>query len=197
MLFILLAFEPDALCTPGQRGLDVIMHGDECMFSCQRNKKKCLFSPLLLTYLQFSLMWAFENAWQEACCDISLHHGINPANCHQNPSVYTIPRSLWNYRILWASFSFGIRLHLGSGRLEWAFDTTPNICYPCLKAFSGFQKQGLTFMELGSYWEFYRLCRFSLYVGKCCKEYYCTMIKMKFKDVKWIYLMSNNKYDSW
>lgn len=31
----------------------------------------------------------------------------------QAPSVYTIPRSPWNCRILWACFSHGIRLQLG------------------------------------------------------------------------------------
>lgn len=31
------------------------------------------------------------------------------------PSVYTIPRSPWNYRILWACFSLGIQLHLERG----------------------------------------------------------------------------------
>lgn len=61
------------------------------------------------------------------------------------PSVYTIPRSPWNYRILWACFCLGVRWHLESGWqpvATWArvWQNSDCVLFLC-KSFSGFLSQ--------------------------------------------------------
>lgn len=115
MMFILPPCELGVLCTPGQPGLDGAMHTDERMFNCWKNKKKCFFPPLLELYLPFGLVWSLR-----MMAEFLPWHFFSESGCQvllttvEAPSVYTIPQSPWNYRILWACFSLGITLLLGS-----------------------------------------------------------------------------------
>lgn len=118
MLFVLLSCDLVALHTPGQHGLGGRAHADGCIFTCWRNKKKCCFFTFIMDLPLLKLCVIF---WQYVATRMVLPciWGRVLLTTVKGPSVYPILRSPQNYRILWACFSLGIRLHLGSS--QWLY----------------------------------------------------------------------------